>query len=58
MLRLFAGDPKKKLEKRYARLLEEAVNLQRAGKIPEHATKTAEAEEVLRQIEALEAKNA
>ncbi len=49
-------DPRKKLEKQYAQLLEEAMTLQRGGDIKGYAAKTAEAEEVMKQMEALEEK--
>jgi hypothetical protein len=46
--------PAEKLEARYHRLLKEAQTLQRTGKIPELAKKTAEAESVRQQLEELE----
>jgi len=46
--------PAEKLEARYHQLLKEAVTLQRTGKIPELAKKTAEAEAVRQQLEELE----
>ncbi|MGB3547332.1 MAG: DUF6435 family protein [Saprospiraceae bacterium] len=49
-------DPRKQLEKEYAKLLEEAMTLQRGGDIKGYAAKTAEAEEVMKQMEALEEK--
>lgn len=49
------SDPKKKLERRYDKLLEEAMQLQRAGKIPEYAMKVDEAEAVRAEIDALKA---
>jgi hypothetical protein len=48
------SDPKKKLQKVYEKAMAEAMELQRAGKIPEFAKKSAEAEGVLKEIEALE----
>jgi hypothetical protein len=53
MFGLFKKDPAKKLREQYARLLEEARDLQRAGDIKGFAQKSAEAEEVLKQLEAL-----
>ncbi len=53
MFKLFQSDPKKKLEKQYARKLEEARDAQRAGKIPLFATLTAEAEEIGQRLDAL-----
>jgi hypothetical protein len=46
-------DPIAKLEKQYAKLLEEAMELQRGGDIKGYAAKTAEAEAVADKIEAL-----
>ena len=48
-----AQDPAAKLNERYLALLKEARDLQRAGKIPEFGRKTAEAEAVLAEIDAL-----
>lgn len=48
-------DPKKELEKRYQGLMKEAMELQRSGKIPEFAKKSAEAEGVLAEIQAISA---
>jgi len=53
MFGLFNKDPAKKLLEQYARLLEEARDLQRKGDIKGFALKTAEAEEVSKQLEAL-----
>ncbi len=53
MFKLFQGDPRKKLEKEYARKLEEARNAQRSGKIPLFAQLTAEAEEIGRRLDDL-----
>ena len=55
MLNFFRKDPRKALQKRYEQLLLEARNLQRAGKIPEFAKKTEEAEAVRAQIDELDA---
>lgn len=52
MFGLFKKDPVKKLEKRYSELLQEAMALQRGGDIKGYAAKSAEAEEVMKQIEA------
>lgn len=46
-------DPKKKLEKKLARLMEEARDLQRRGDMPAFARKTAEAEEVGLELDAM-----
>lgn len=53
MFGLFKKDPAKKLRKQYASLLEEARDLQRMGNIKGYAQKTAEAEAVMTQLEAL-----
>jgi hypothetical protein len=47
-------DPLKDLQKEYESLQKEAMELQRKGKIPEFARKTAEAEVVLKKLEELE----
>lgn len=49
------GGDKKSLTKKYEKLLKEARDLQRQGKIPEFARKTAEAEAVGAEIDALDA---
>ncbi len=49
----FKKDPVKKLQQEYEDLLEQAMHLQRNGKIPEYARKTAEAEAMLKKIEEL-----
>lgn len=46
-------DPSRKLEKEWLRLLKEARDLQRQGKIPEMARKTAEAEQMHERMEAV-----
>jgi len=51
MFGLFKKDPVKKLEKKYEKLMEEAMNLQRGGDIKGYAKKMGEAEEVQKQIE-------
>lgn len=53
MFAIFRKDPKKQLEKKLARLLEEARDLQRRGDMPGFARKSAEAEEVGQQLDAL-----
>lgn len=50
MFNFFKKDPQKELEKKYQKLLEEAMNLQRSGDIKGYAIKMAEAEEVAKQI--------
>jgi hypothetical protein len=51
----FKSDPKKKLQKKYETAMKEAMELQRSGKIPEFAKKTAEAQAILKEIEAMAA---
>lgn len=51
MFGLFKKDPVKKLEKEHAKLLEQAMNLQRGGDIKGYAQKMAEAEAVAKKIE-------
>ena len=51
MFNLFKKNPTAKLEKKYETLLEEAMQLQRKGDIKAYAIKSAEAEEVLKEIE-------
>ena len=53
MFDFLRSDPKKKLEKQYARKLEEALAAQRSGKMPLYATLTAEAEEIGQQLDDL-----
>jgi hypothetical protein len=53
MFGLFKKDPAKKLQEQYARMLEEARDLQRKGDIKGFAQKSAEAEEILKKIEEL-----
>ncbi|MBO6657551.1 MAG: Lacal_2735 family protein [Pseudomonadales bacterium] len=53
MFGLFKKDPTKKLQKRYEAKLEEAMHMQRNGKIREYSFLTAEAEEIRAQMEAL-----
>ncbi|WP_298861818.1 DUF6435 family protein [uncultured Gimesia sp.] len=47
------GDPKKKLEARYAAKLEQARDAQRNGNIQGYATLMAEAETILQEIDRL-----
>ena len=54
MFSLFKSDPIKKLRKAYDIKLEQAMLLQRNGDIRNYSTKTAEAEAIWAQIEALE----
>ncbi len=53
MFGLFKTDPRKKLEKAYAAKLEAARDAQRGGDIKLYAKLTAEAEEIIKQIEDL-----
>lgn len=53
LLRLFKTDPAAKLEKQYARKLEQARDAQRGGKIPEFADLSAEAEAIGKQLDEL-----
>ena len=55
MFGLFKKDPIKELQKQYQQLMEEAMRLQRGGDIKAYALKVAEAEEVLKKMEALQA---
>ncbi len=57
MFGLFKKDPAIKLREQYAKLLEEARDLQRKGDIKGFAQKSAEAEDVLNQIESLQNQN-
>ncbi len=54
MFGLFNSNPVKKLEKEYARKLTEARDLQRKGDIVGYARLSAEADDLLKQIEATE----
>lgn len=56
MFGLFKKDPIKALEKKYEKLLEEAMQLQRGGDIKGYAAKMAEAEDVQKQIETAQEK--
>lgn len=53
MFGIFKSDPRKKLEKAYAEKLEAARDAQRSGDIKLYAKLTAEAEEIIKQIESL-----
>lgn len=55
MLKWFKKDPVATLQKQYEKLLVEARDLQRNGDIIGFADKTAESEEVLKQIDELQA---
>lgn len=52
MFKLFRRDPLEKLEKQYAKKLEEALAAQRGGKMPRYAELTAEAEAIREKIDA------
>jgi hypothetical protein len=56
MFGLFKKDPVKKLEAEYAKLMEEAMHIQRSGDLKLYAVKIEEAEELLRKIEELRKK--
>lgn len=47
------GNPQKKLQGEYARLMNEAMLLQRSGNMAAFAAKTAEAEEVIQKLHQL-----
>lgn len=53
MFGLFKKDPVKVLQQQYQKLMEEAMHLQRNGDLKSYALKIAEAEEVMKKIEAL-----
>lgn len=53
MFGIFKNDPRKKLEKQYAAKLEAARDAQRSGNIKLFAQLSAEAEEIVKQIENL-----
>ena len=53
MFKFFKSNPLDKLQKQYAKKLEEARDAQRRGQIPVYATLTSEAEEIGRQIDDL-----
>ena len=54
MFKLFRKDPLQKLNKEYARCLEQARDLQRNGDIKGFATMSAQAEGLLQQIDEIE----
>ena len=54
MFGLFKKDPAKQLQEQYAKLLEEARDLQRKGDIKGFAQKSAEAEEIAKKLEGFE----
>ena len=56
MFGLFKKDPIKKLEKKYLKLMEEAMQIQRGGDIKAYAEKSAEAERVAEESEELKSK--
>lgn len=51
MFGIFKKNPIKELEKKYNKLLEEAMQLQRSGDIKGYAEKTEEAEKIAKEIE-------
>ena len=51
----FKKDPEKELEKKYEKLMEEAMQIQRSGDIKAFAAKSAEAEAVAQELEQLRA---
>ena len=55
MFGLFNRDPLKKLKKQYAALLEQAMQAQRAGNIERYAELTKKADDVMREMDQLEA---
>ena len=55
MVGLFKKSPIKKLQKQYEAKLQQAIHMQRNGKIREYSFLTAEAEEIRAQMEALKA---
>ncbi len=54
MFGLFGGGEKKKLEKKYQKLLEEARDLQRKGDIKAYAIKSEEADKIADQLKSLD----
>ncbi len=54
MFGFLKADPKKKLQKKYEKLLFEGMQFQRNGDIRNYSMITAEAEKVLAEIQALE----
>ncbi len=55
MFGFLAPNPEKKLQANYQKLLEQAMQLQRKGDIKGYSLKTAEAEKVRSELEALKA---
>lgn len=55
MFGLFKKNPTKQLEQEYAKLMEEARDIQRSGDLRAYARKLEEAEEVMKKIEAARA---
>jgi hypothetical protein len=55
MFSLFKSDPTKKLKKQHAIKLEQAMHAQRKGDIMSYSKLTAEAEDIYKKIESLEA---
>ena len=55
MFGLFKKDPLKKLQKEYEAKLEEAMHMQRNGKIREYSSLTSEAEDIRLKIQAVKA---
>lgn len=53
MFGLFKKNPTKQLEQEYAKLMEEARDIQRSGDLRAYARKLEEAEEVMKNIEAV-----
>ena len=53
MFGFLRADPVKKMEKQYAKLLEEARDLQRGGNMPAFAEKSAEAEALGQELDVL-----
>lgn len=53
MFGLFKKDPAKALQQQYQKLMEEAMQLQRNGDLKNYALKIAEAEAIMKKLEAL-----
>jgi hypothetical protein len=53
MFGIFKSNPIKKLEEQYSRVLTEAIEAQRNGKIELYANLTMQSEEILKKIEEL-----
>ena len=56
MFNLFKKDPVKNLKKKYEKLMQEGMELQRKGDIQGYALKSEEAEKVMAEIQELEKK--